>query len=89
MQQNGLAKLCEECGELSQVVGKMIQYPELQLKAGEHPDGTCLRDRLEQEMADVMAAIEFVQRKLKLSKAVIDTRAAIKLNMFEEWSRKA
>lgn len=51
----GLAKLLEESGELQQVIGKLAAYP-----GGAHPDGTLLIDRLHDEIADVMAACDFV-----------------------------
>ncbi len=52
----GLAKLSEECGEVVQVVGKLVQTG----GAVEHWDGTNLRVRLIEEMADVFAAIAYV-----------------------------
>lgn len=52
----GLGKLIEECGELLQVLGKLIAYP-----AGTHPDGgPPLQDRLSDESADVQAALTFL-----------------------------
>lgn len=52
----GIAKLAEECGELQQIIGKLMAYP-----SGEHPDGAGdLAERLRDEMADVMAAVQFV-----------------------------
>ncbi len=92
MQQNGLAKLTEELGELQQVIGrlqqvigKMLQYPELQLTDGEHPDGTVLRRRFEEELADVEAAATFVAAKLKLDVSAIKSRAAMKRARFQQW----
>lgn len=55
----GLAKVVEECGELLQVAGKLMAYPD-----GEHPDGGVpLLERLCDEIADVTAAL-FVFRTL-------------------------
>lgn len=90
MQQNGLAKLVEECGEVMQVAGKMIQYPELQpiTNVNKHPDGTVLRDKLEEEIADVAASLRFVADKLKLSKVKISKRLAEKLKLFEQWDKE-
>lgn len=86
MQQNGLAKLSEEAGELVQVIGKLIGYPELQGDSTtQHPDGTILRHRLEEEMADVWAAQQFVIGKLGLDNQVIVDRAMDKLNRFRKW----
>lgn len=93
MEQNGLAKLVEELGELaiaggklSQTCGKLIQYPDLQLdNLSMHPDGTFLLDCLLEEMADVCAAINFVSDKLKINKADMSHRIVIKHNKFLEW----
>ena len=87
MKHNGLAKLCEECGELTQVIGKMLQYPELQETCSErHPDGTILRHRIEEELGDVIAAVEFVTQKLSLNREAIDERMLEKSELFETWS---
>lgn len=81
MRHNGLAKLAEELGELGQVVGKKLQYPE-----GPHPDGQgSLVDRLEDEMGDVIAAMQFVTTKLNLEPRRIAERAMIKLAQFKQW----
>lgn len=85
MSHNGLVKLSEECAEVVQVAQKMIAYPQLQLSSGLHPDGTCLRDRLEEELGDVYAAIWFITEKLKPNEAVIQKRAAHKLALFRQW----
>jgi len=59
---NGLAKLTEEIGELIQVAGKKMAYAD-----GTHPDGKGdLNSRMQEEMGDVVAAIAFVSKKLKL-----------------------
>lgn len=88
MQQNGLAKLAEEGGELLQVAGKLIQYPELQTSTTElHPDGTNLHDRLEEEIGDMLAACYFVAKKLGLNQQKIIRRREDKLNLFEKWDR--
>jgi hypothetical protein len=53
----GLAKLAEECGELLQVIGKLAAYPD-----GPHPDGgEPLPERLADEVADVLAAIDYLR----------------------------
>lgn len=90
MRQNGLAKLVEECGEVQQVAGKMLQYPELQGTTFEtHPDGTHLKSRLEDEIADVFAACDFVCAKLELNKAKIVDRAKQKQALFMKWDKEA
>lgn len=84
MSHKGLAKLAEELGELSQVVGKKLAYME-----GPHPDGGVSLDlRLEEEMGDVIAAISFVQKKLKLESAHIQLRAHHKLDLFQNWDKQ-
>ena len=88
MRQKGLAKLTEECGELLQVAGKMVQYPELQLLEENHPDGTNLRDRAIEEMGDVLAAVSFVARKLNLNQSAILRRRDDKLGLFEKWDNE-
>ena len=53
VQWRGIHKLTEEIGELGQVIGKLGEFP-----SGNHPDGgPQLRQRLEEELADVEAAI--------------------------------
>jgi NTP pyrophosphatase (non-canonical NTP hydrolase) len=81
MAQNGLAKLTEELGELGQVVGKLLAYPE-----GDHPDGgRPLRDRLEDETADVIAACMFVIESHKLDGSYVHERVEKKLARFRKW----
>jgi NTP pyrophosphatase (non-canonical NTP hydrolase) len=58
----GISKLVEELGEVAQVAGKLIAT------GGEvrHWDGTDLRTRLEDELADLEAAIKFVMQHNRL-----------------------
>lgn len=74
MHAKGLVKLLEECGELSQVAAKKIAYPD----TDEHPDGSSLSLRLEQEIADVLAAIDYVTRAYGLSEVSINARKSNK-----------
>lgn len=77
----GLAKLNEECGELIQVIGKIMAYP----LGTSHPDGgPDLTERLSDELADVMAAAEFVLEK---NRGIPDTteRWAAKTKRFNAW----
>lgn len=84
MHSRGLVKLAEECGELVQVVSKMIAYPDLQMAIlGSHPDGSNLRNRLIAEIADVRAALEFVESRLKLPQD--SERVEIKITMYHQW----
>lgn len=81
MAMDGLAKLAEELGELQQVVGKMLAYG-----AGEHPDGgKLLINRLEEEMADVCAAIDFVSITHKVNVNFVQERSLKKVEQFMRW----
>lgn len=81
MANNGRAKLTEECGELLQVLGKIDAYG-----LGDHPDGGgLLAKRMEDEMADVEAAIAFVIETHNLDWAKIQKRSALKLATFQKW----
>lgn len=83
MTANGLAKLIEECGELTQVAAKMLAY---YAPGTPHPDGAGeLQTRLEDEMGDVLAALWFVQEALELSEHDIHVRAQQKRKLFAYW----
>jgi hypothetical protein len=79
----GLSKLIEECGELLQVAGKLMGT------AGEvdHWDGTNLRDRLMDEIADVRAAIKFVDLMhwTGVERMAMHKREFEKLSLFCRW----
>jgi len=78
----GLAKLLEELGELSQIAAKKLAYP----NTDDHPDGAgSMRLRLEDEIGDVLAAIDFVSGKFRLNARRILDRKAEKLGRFREW----
>lgn len=86
MVHNGLVKLSEESAEVIQVAQKLVAYPELQLCRGhKHPDGTYLIERLELEIGDALAAIEFVSEKLNLNSQAISTQIIKKLALFKLW----
>lgn len=75
----GFFKLQEEMGELNQALGKLGPFPH-----GRHPDGgKDLRKRVEDELADVSAAITYFASKNGLT--VSHDRQVMKLRMFEEW----
>ena len=80
----GLSKLSEECGELIQVIGKIAAYPD-----SPHPDGSDLRQRLMEEMADVAAAIEFVQitNWEAFNPTAFTDRRRLKLGRFLRWHK--
>jgi len=81
----GIAKLIEECGELQQVLGKFLTYG-----MGEHPDGKGPLDkRIEDEMADVLAAMRLVGVKHQtIDLARINFRAEQKLKLFLDWDKR-
>lgn len=85
MAAKGLAKLNEECGELLQVIGKRLAY----YTTDEHPDGgPPLTQRMEDEIADVMAACQFVTEAHRLDNERIKGRALRKLALFHQWHKE-
>lgn len=86
MTANGLAKLAEECGELLQVIGKRLAY----YHTDEHPDGgPPLPRRLEDEIADVIAAATFVVQNNRLDISRINQRIKEKSLLFTGWHGQA
>jgi NTP pyrophosphatase (non-canonical NTP hydrolase) len=77
----GISKLIEEAGEVVQVCGKLLATK------GDvnHWDGTNLKDRLQEEIGDLMAACFFVQENCGLDKEFIRQRIVKKLTLFNEW----
>jgi NTP pyrophosphatase (non-canonical NTP hydrolase) len=80
----GLAKVIEECGEVIQAAAKVIAAN----GDGRHWDGSDLRQRLEDELADAQAAIAFAVDMNGLDSGRILNRAADKLAMFRRWHRE-
>jgi NTP pyrophosphatase (non-canonical NTP hydrolase) len=80
----GISKLIEEAGEVLQVAGKLIAIH------GEeaHWDGSNLRQRLQEEMGDLTAALLFVAEACGLDERFIQERAARKLEQFRAWHRE-
>ena len=82
----GSSKLIEEMGELQQVLGKLIG------SHGEtaHYDGTELRQRLLEEIADLTAAINFFEEtNLTFDEEIaIANRRISKLHMFRKWHKE-
>lgn len=80
----GVSKLIEEAGELLQLLGKFMQTPD-----GDHWDNSLyplsLKERLQNEMADLAAAIEFVIRHGEFDVAALSKRKGEKLAKFELW----
>jgi NTP pyrophosphatase (non-canonical NTP hydrolase) len=82
----GLAKLIEECGELLRVAGKRLAY----YTTDEHPDGgPPLAVRLEEEIADVIAAAKLVTQLHGLDAKRIAERSDAKLRTFLAWHARA
>lgn len=80
----GVAKAVEEAGELGQVLGKIVAFPFL--KEGElHPDGRSLVHRLEDEIGDVQAILEYIIVMNGLNTASIVNRRNAKLDRFKAW----
>ncbi len=82
MANNGLAKLIEELGELQQIAGKKLACPNTDI----HWDGKgSLKIRMQDEVADVIAAIRLVIKTHELSEDYISIRAEDKFHLFEKW----
>ncbi len=80
----GLSKLAEEAGEVLQVVGKILGTG----GEAQHWDGSNLRDRLQEELADLTAAIVFVVEKNGLDVNALTSRTEEKLELFKQWHEK-
>ncbi len=76
----GIAKLAEECGEVVQVIGKLMGTG----GRTDHWDGTDLREKLIEEIGDLMAACVFVGLENGIA-GESQARAANKLEIFYEW----
>lgn len=77
----GISKLVEEAGEVVQVCGKLMGTRGV----AQHWDGSDLRDRLQEELADLQAAITFVMVQCDLDLAAISKRTGVKLETFLAW----
>lgn len=77
----GISKLQEEIGEVGQVCGKLVGTR----GRIQDWDGSNLKLRLEEELADSMAASMFVITHCDLDKEAISRRTAAKLVIFEKW----
>jgi NTP pyrophosphatase (non-canonical NTP hydrolase) len=78
------SKLGEECSELAQVACKAAQVGGLDQQ---HWDGD-LRPKAEEEIGDVLAGMEFIINKYKLSRWNIDERRMAKLTLYQQWSKE-
>lgn len=79
----GVSKLVEEIGELGQVLGKLMgSRGDVKHWSGD------LRDMLQIEIADVMAAITFVlAHNPTLNRDEIERMIRVKVARFEQWHR--
>jgi NTP pyrophosphatase (non-canonical NTP hydrolase) len=77
----GISKLMEEAGEVIQVCGKLLGT----YGSTAHWDGTDLKVRLEEELGDLLAAIDFVQLKCELDIVRIDRQRVRKRERFRQW----
>jgi len=77
----GLSKLIEEAGEVQQVVGKLIATG----GKTKHWEGSDLRERLQEELGDLIAACFFVMEANSLDEETIRSRHQAKLMLFHRW----
>lgn len=76
----GAAKIAEEAGEILQLIGKLMAYPD-----GDHPDGKGpIAERLGDELGDLRAAIDYFASANGYS-AEVEQRAFEKLDRFNLW----
>jgi NTP pyrophosphatase (non-canonical NTP hydrolase) len=77
----GISKVIEECGEVLQVIGKLVAVH------GEerHWNSKNLHQDLEDEIADLLAAITFARETNCLDGERFDQRVAKKLARFRAW----
>lgn len=82
LEKKGLVKLTEECSELIQIASKKMTC----MDSDEHWDGAGkLSERLENEIADVMAAAEMVIKNFGLDRHKIIVRSNQKFDLFQKW----
>lgn len=77
----GLSKLIEEAGEVQQVAGKIIATG----GDAKHFDGSDLRERLTEELGDLIAACNFVALVNGIDYERMQERVNKKLSLFETW----
>lgn len=83
----GLSKLIEEAGEVLQVAGEIQGLGTSHESPNRHWDGSELRERLIEELADLTAAIIFVRHHCKLDAEQWRQRTEEKLKLFNEWHK--
>lgn len=79
----GLSKIVEESGEVLQIIGKLINS----LGNPQHFDGSNLRKKLINELADLDAALEFfIAYGLSQNETeLLNNRMEEKFNKFKSW----
>lgn len=79
---NGLSKLVEESGEVQQVLGKIVGVE------GEttHFSGDNLKMQIEEELGNLLAAINFFIDENRLNFTRIQRQRDHKYNQFQEWN---
>lgn len=80
----GLSKLIEECGEVQQIAGKLMQVG----GDSDHWSESDLRQRMQDELGDLMAAVSIFVETSGLDKQAIWSRANEKHDLFEKWHRE-
>lgn len=78
----GLAKVAEEAAEVTQIISKIIAFDGATIR----PDGTDLLNALEEELADLYAALHHLRHKCSILTAdgKYDQRFLDKINLFEK-----
>jgi len=80
----GVAKLNEECGELVQVIGKLMSRP-----SGVGWQDERLIDKFNEELADVRAAVKFAfDTNTSVDRKFVRKRTNQKYAKFKIWNKK-
>ena len=79
----GANKVQEECGELLQALAKR----EAVGPGKRHWDGSLVDRRVEEEMADVLAAIQYAAERMGLNQKLIAARMEKKYALYCKWER--
>lgn len=90
MTNEGLTKVIEEAGETITELSHLITEcaKSIACPTDEHWDGKgSLKQRLENEIADTLAALRFTMAKRRLDSYAIYQRAETKLALFIEWDK--
>ncbi|HRO59859.1 MAG TPA: hypothetical protein PKZ27_02905 [Rhodocyclaceae bacterium] len=79
-----LAMLAEECGEVVQIVGKILRHG----YGSCHPDNPHLPNRrmLEKEAGDLYAVLELMLSEGDIHSCAISDHTMAKQNAFEKWT---